>query len=196
MDRAVAELPAGDQVKDKLERLKAFRQSTLSEEQQIAIKRDAARAKATVQILLAIGAITGTYIAGVVGGLFGRRIVYFSLSALSLGTCVVLFRFMDEYNLVFLFVIFLAGGITAAFYGLLPLYLPELFPTRVRATGQGLSFNFGRFLAAGATLITGDLVKVWGGNYALAGATITLIYIFGMFVIWFGPETKGKPLPD
>ena len=36
----------------------------------------------------------------------------------------------------------------ASFYGWLPLYLPELFPTRVRATGQGFGFNFGRILAA------------------------------------------------
>ena len=37
----------------------------------------------------------------------------------------------------------LVGGTTAAFYGWLPLYLPELFPTRVRATGQGLVLQFG-----------------------------------------------------
>ena len=35
-----------------------------------------------------------------------------------------------------------------SFYGWLPLYLPELFPTRIRATAQGFAFNFGRVLAA------------------------------------------------
>ena len=43
--------------------------------------------------------------------------------------------------------VFVAGGLTASFYGWLPLYLPELFGTNVRATGQGFSFNFGRIFA-------------------------------------------------
>ena len=56
------------------------------------------------------------------------------------------------------------GGVSASFYGWLPLYLPELFPTRVRATGQGLSFNFGRILAAiGVLLGTGQLAGFFGG---------------------------------
>ena len=88
------------------------------------------------------------------------------------------------------------GGITAAFYGWLPLYLPELFPTRVRATGQGSAFNFGRMLAAGGTLCMGQFVALFGNDYGRAMGTITLIYLLGMVLIWFAPETKGKPLPD
>jgi MFS family permease len=93
-------------------------------------------------------------------------------------------------------VVFLVGAVTAAFYGWLPLYLPELFPTRVRATGQGLSFNFGRILAAIGAMATGQLVAVFNNDYARAGATISLVYIAGLILIWFAPETKGKPLPD
>jgi hypothetical protein len=88
------------------------------------------------------------------------------------------------------------GACTASFYGWLPLYLPELFPTRVRATGQGLSFNFGRVLAAGGALVQGDLVKHYGESYAKAGAVVTLIYALGLVFIWLAPETKGKPLPE
>jgi len=89
----------------------------------------------------------------------------------------------------------MVGAVTAAFYGWLPLYLPELFPTRVRATGQGLSFNAGRILAAVGALQMGSLMQHFNGSYAKAGALITLIYIVGMVVIWMAPETKGKPLP-
>jgi hypothetical protein len=78
----------------------------------------------------------------------------------------------------------------------LPLYLPELFPTRVRATGQGISFNFGRILAAVGALQMGALMEYYGGSYAKAGASITLIYIVGLVLIWFCPETKGRPLPE
>jgi hypothetical protein len=85
---------------------------------------------------------------------------------------------------------------TASFYGWFPLYLPELFPTKVRATGQGLSYNFGRLFAAVGALTQGQLVAVFDGSYARAGAVVTLIYLLGMAVIWLAPETKGKPLPE
>ena len=95
-----------------------------------------------------------------------------------------------------LVVVGLVGASTAAFYGWLPHYLPELFPTRVRATGQGLSFNFGRIAAAVGALGTGQLVAMFDNDYARAGWTISLVYLVGLVLIWFAPETKGRPLPD
>ena len=116
----------------------------------------------------------------------------------SLLICAYLFRIHVGYDWTFLAVVVLVGGFTASFYGWLPLYLPELFPTRLRATGQGFSFNFGRIIAAGGALSMGFLMseKVFAGSYAKAGATITLIYLAGMATIWFAPETRGHPLPE
>jgi len=74
--------------------------------------------------------------------------------------------------------------------------LPELFPTRVRATGQGLSFNFGRIIAALGNLFMGQLVELFGGDYARAMGAITMVYLLGLLLIWIAPETKGKPLPE
>jgi hypothetical protein len=88
--------------------------------------------------------------------------------------------------------VFVAGVSTAAFYGWFPLYLPELFPTRVRATAQGIAYNFGRILAAAGALLGGKI----GANYGEMGATVSLIYILGMGVIWLAPETRDKPLPE
>ncbi|MCR4411760.1 MAG: MFS transporter, partial [Thermoguttaceae bacterium] len=156
----------------------------------------AARAKAGIQIVLAIGAIVACFVAPVIGGIWGRRPVYFALSLLSLVSCAYLFRAMDPFDTGFGLMACFVGGVTAAFYGWLPLYLPELFPTRVRATGQGLSFNFGRILAAAGAVQMGALVRLLGGDYASAGATITLIYVLGLVFIWLAPETKGKPLPE
>ncbi len=121
--------------------------------------------------------------------------MYFMLCLGSLVTCGLLFRGVDSYGMAFLVMTFIVGGFTATFYGWLPLYLPELFPTRVRATGQGLSFNAGRILAAVGALYGGQLVKSFDGSYAKAGAIITLVYIVGMALVWLAPETKGKPLP-
>ena len=85
---------------------------------------------------------------------------------------------------------------TASFYGWLPLYLPELFPTRIRATAQGFSYNFGRNLAVVATLGTGRLTVFFDERYNHACALMSLIYLFGLVAIWFAPETRGKPLPE
>ncbi len=153
-------------------------------------------AKATVQIMSSLGAIIGCLLAPVVGGKIGRRPAFFGLCLFSLLVCAFLFRTLTEYNTLFIATVFVTGCMTAAFYGWFPLYLPELFPTRVRATGQGVSYNSGRILAAVGALTGGELVKHYGGSYAQAGAVVTLVYFLGLVLIWFAPETKGKPLPE
>jgi MFS family permease len=169
---------------------------TLSEKQWKHVRTTTGKSKAWVQFVLAIGAIIGCFIAPVVGGVWGRRPVYCALCLISLLSCAYLFRYLDTVSLWFVANAGFVGGVTAAFYGWLPLYLPELFPTRVRATGQGLSFNFGRILAAVGTFYTGQLVALFGGDYGKAMGAITLVYVVGMVLIWFAPETKGKPLPE
>ncbi len=161
-------------------------------------------AKADTQFWSAAGAIIGTILGALLGGWAGRRIAYTVLCVGSLASSLFFFRpWMDaEYGPLFLAGAFLAGGFTASFYGWLPLYLPELFPTRVRATGQGFSFNFGRILAAVGALQTGNLIRVLGGDdarsggYPVACSIMSLIYLVGIAIIWLAPETRGKPLPE
>lgn len=184
-----------DRAKDPQSKI-ALLKKWLTQEQWKEVRGSTARSKAWVQLVLAIGAITGCYIAPVIGGYWGRRPVYFTLCLCSLASCLYLFLCLDQFNLGFLLLTGLVGGVTAAFYGWLPLYLPELFPTRVRATGQGLSYNFGRILAALGTVYTAYLVDFFGGDYGKAMSAIVLVYVVGMVLIWFAPETKGRPLPE
>jgi MFS family permease len=153
-------------------------------------------AKAYTQLLTAIGAIIGCFVGAWLGGRLGRRPAFFLISLCSLVSCGWLFRGFDQFGPGFLAMTFLVGISTTAFYGWLPLYLPELFPTRVRATAQGVAFNAGRILAAVAAIQMGALMRVFDGSYARAGAIITLIYGVGLVVIWLAPETKGRPLPE
>jgi MFS family permease len=165
------------------------------------------RAKEYTQIWLAVGAIVGTILAAMMGDWIGRRPAYCLLCVLSLASVYLLFLGNRTYGPVMLFWTFVAGTMTASFYGWLPLYLPELFRTNVRATGQGFGFNFGRILAAIGVLQTGNLMGLFkedaiiGGitipaGYPLACSTMSLIYLVGMVIIWFAPETHGKPLPE
>ena len=144
------------------------------------------------QVLSGIGAIVGCLVAPLIAAVLTRRIAYFLLCLGSLISCQLMFRSFTDYTPGFLVMVTIVGGVTAAFYGWLPLYLPELFPTRIRATAQGISFNFGR-IAAGLGALWGGTI---GGSYARMGAIVSFVYIIGMVSIWFAPETKGKPLPE
>ncbi len=150
-------------------------------------------AQGNTVMALGLGAILGCMIAPLVAAWLNRRIAYFLLCLGSVTCCEILFLRFTDYDNTFLAMSFLVGAVTAALYGWLPLYLPELFPTRVRATGQGISFNFGRIFAGVGGIVLGTLSP---GGYAKMGAIVSLIYIAGMVLIWLAPETKGKPLPE
>jgi MFS family permease len=152
--------------------------------------------KSAIQVSSSIGAILGCVIAPIVGGMIGRRPAYFGLCLGSLVFCSILFRGFSEYSTLFLVLVGVVGFFTASFYGWLPLYLPELFHTRVRATGQGVAFNSGRILAAIGAVQMGNITAFFDKSYPKAGAAIVLVYLVGMILIWFAPETKNRPLPD
>lgn len=156
-------------------------------------------------IMLSFGAIVGTIAAALTGDWLGRRNTYFLMCLSSLLAVFGFFQMQSQYNWMFLINSFFVGAITASFYGWLPLYLPELFATRIRATGQGFSFNFGRIISAVGAMQVGALLAVVTdyttlagikGGYAVACSFVIVIYLVGMVAIWFGPETKGQPLPE
>jgi MFS transporter, SHS family, sialic acid transporter len=152
------------------------------------------------QIFAAIGAITFTIVVALLAQKFNRRKSYMGLCVMSLLICGAVFlphlNHDPKFGFKFLLLVTLANGITAGFYGWLPLYLPELFPTRIRATGSGFCFNIGRVLAAAGALGSGELLRAFNGNYPFMCSVISVIYLAGVAVIWFSPETKGKPLPE
>lgn len=158
-------------------------------------------------IWLSVGAIVGTIGAAMMGDWLGRRKAYFLLCVASLGSVLLLFQTNDTYGWRMLFCAFVSGTCTASFYGWLPLYLPELFRTNVRATGQGFGFNFGRILAAVGTFQMGGLLKQFAdgiqlgpwhlpGGYPSACTLLSLVYVVGMTIIWLAPETRNQPLPE
>lgn len=157
------------------------------------------------QMFTAVGAIVGTIGAAMLGDWLGRRVAYGLLCLSSIASVLWFYQFHNAFGWEFLISAFVAGVCTASFYGWLPLYLPELFATKVRATGQGFAFNFGRILAAIGTLQIGAMLKLVGGfetysgvkgGYPVACSVVCGIYLLGMGLIWLGPETKGQPLPE
>src|SRR4029079_12557042 len=133
-------------------------------------------AQGNTQMALGLGAILGCMIAPLIAAWLNRRIAYFLLCLASLICCQLLFRKFTHYDNSFLAMAFVVGATTAALYGWLPLYLPELFPTRVRATGQGISFNFGRIFAGVGGIAVGTISTE---GYARMGIIVSMIYALG-----------------
>lgn len=153
--------------------------------------------KSYTQLGSAFGAIVGCILGAAFAGWAGRRIAYVLLCVLSVGSVLLFYQTNTTFNLWFLVTATVMGATSAAFYGWLPLYLPELFPTRVRATGQGFGFNFGRILAAVGVMLVPVLIGVGAqANYANACSYLSGIYLLGVVVIWLAPETQGQPLPE
>lgn len=160
-----------------------------------AIRKDAQRAASRVQAWSAFGAVVGTILAALIADRLGRRLTYGVLCLASLAIVPGFFLTQTTVNAAYYGLVCLMGALTASFYGWLPLYLPELFRTSVRATGQGFGFNFGRILAAIGVLQLGNLTTALGG-LPYACASLSAIYVVGLALLAFVPETKGQPLPE
>jgi len=80
-------------------------------------------------------------------------------------------------------------------YSWMPVWLPELYPTRMRATALAFAFNAPRFIAFLGPLLAGQLIVTFGG-FGPAATTIATIYALGLIAVLFLPETRGRPLPE
>lgn len=157
---------------------------------------NAAHERTTTLLCMSIGSTIGAFLGGVLAGWLGRRPSYILFCVGSIVSVLILYMGCNQYGPRLLLSAAIAGVFATAFFGWLPLYLPELFPTRIRATGEGLCFNIGRILSAGGVLVTGQLVALFGGDYAKASSAMGVIYLLGLLLIWFAPETKGCDLPE
>ena len=84
---------------------------------------------------------------------------------------------------------FFTLGVTSGF----PIYLPELFPTRIRTTGVGFCYNLGRIVTAAGVFVTGTLVGFFGSS-AKAASAVSLVYLLGAAILPFARETRGERL--
>lgn len=148
---------------------------------------------AYTQLATSFGACVLTLLTPVLADILNRRITYLLCCIAAMASSITFFRTNTEIDTWFFISAFLMGGLTASFYGFFPLYFPELFPTAVRATGQGFCFNVGRIIAAVGGLQFPILVASFGGPVN-AYTILCSIYVVGMILIWFAPETKGRKL--
>lgn len=153
--------------------------------------------KAKISLSRSLPGSISSLLGGVLAAWIGRKRFYFAVSAFALICSQYLFWFLHPQDLQFMFWYGALGFFSGFFFGWLPLCLPELFPTRVRATGAGVSFNFGRIITAFGVLVAGGLLhKFFNGSYADIGKITSFIYVFGMIVVFFIPTTAKEGLTD
>lgn len=150
--------------------------------------------KGVTQGWWALGAVLGSFSGAQIAARLGRRRAYAAISFGAAALTLTMFLGTAPLQASFLPVVFAQGFTATLFFGWLPLYLPELFPTHVRAAGSGIAYNVGRFATAVGVLAAGALFTAFKGSYPAVGATCGLIYALGLIAIWWAPDTTGKRL--
>lgn len=141
-----------------------------------------------------VGAICGYIALGFLADVFGRKPIVLLFFVVAFIMTPVLFLWTHDLNLLLLAAA-VNGFFTLGQYSWMPVWLPELFPTRIRATGVAFAFNAPRFIAFLGPLLAGTLIANFGG-FGNAAVTISFIYVLGFVATFFLPETRGKPLPE
>jgi MFS family permease len=141
-----------------------------------------------------IGAIAGYVGFGFCADIWGRRPVTLLWFIASWLLTPVLFLWTHQLYLI-LAVCALNAIFSLGQYTWCSTWLPEAYPTRIRATAVSFVFNAPRFLACLGPLAAGTLITYFGG-YGQAAVIVGTIYLVGICAAPFFPETMGKPLPE
>ena len=141
-----------------------------------------------------VGAIAGYIGLGFFADRYGRRPVTIAYVVIAFITTPIVFLWTQDLTLLLLAAV-VNGFFSLGLYSWMPVWLPELFPTRMRATGAAFVFNTPRFIAWVGPIVAGTLVANFGG-YSNAAMIMATIYVLGLVSAPFLPETRGKPLPD
>jgi len=149
-----------------------------------------------------VGAFLGIYLFAVFSERFSRKEAFYFWFGLAWASVMIFFWGIvgsgaGAFTRGIILAPILGFGTLGPFSGY-TVYFPELFPTRLRATGCGFCYNAARILAAGGPFALGWLSAhfIKSGGFAAAASVVTCIYFVGILGTLLAPETKGKPLPE
>lgn len=151
--------------------------------------------KSEATLTLHIGTLLGVFLVPWLAERIGRRWaigVFFAMSPVAILAAVSGSGTYRQLLLLAPLMSFFAIGVSAAFV----LYFPELFPTRLRATGAGIAYNVGRIFAAGIPLLTARFMGEAKGSVTEGVLRTAIVLAVGLLILPFAPETKGKSLPE
>jgi MFS family permease len=145
-------------------------------------------------LLYTCGAVVAYLLSGFVADWLGRRLYLFSTYLGALISTAVTYSWTGSLEGLLL-VSFVNGFFTlGCAYSWMAIYLAELFTSSVRATAAAFVFNAARLIAWIFPIIAGTLIQTFG-SVPRAAMTLGSIYLLGLVLPWFMPETRGEPLP-
>jgi len=149
-----------------------------------------------------IGAALGMFGFGWLAQRIGRKPTFRIAFISAFFSTAAVFWFLQDMWQIFVLVPIMGFCQLSLFAGY-AIYFPELFPTRLRSTGISFCYNVGRFVAALGPLGKSALETMFAGVSAnsvdrlrYAGVTMCLVFLVGLLVLPFLPETRNKPLPE
>jgi MFS family permease len=121
--------------------------------------------------------------------------LYFAIGGVTVALGFGIFFHMEGPAALWLFIatLPLMGIGTNADFAVFTLWLPELYPTRLRATGFAFGTSFGRFLGAAGPFVVGTLI-MRTNNLGTGVAATALVFVVGLLLIPLARETKGIAL--
>ncbi len=155
----------------------------------------ASKAKFAYGFVQTAGGALGMLSFGPLAARFGRRHTFMFVHVIALLVVPIVCFAPHTYGQLLLLLPafgFFAMSIHAGY----AVYFPELFPNHLRATGAGFCFNGGRLLAASMLVFSGWLKALPGMTLPFAVTLLGTLFLFGLIVLAFLPETKGQPLPE
>lgn len=148
-----------------------------------------------------IGALLGMFAYAALSERTGRRPALFLFFGLAFVAVQAAFWGLHDPASAYGLAFFL-GFCALAPFSAYTVYFPELYPTRLRATGVGFCYNCARIFAAAAPFALGNLAKTYASptdetaGLRTAASILAFVYVLGWIGLIFAPETKGKPLPE
>jgi predicted MFS family arabinose efflux permease len=146
-------------------------------------------------IIYTTGAVAAYLLSGFIAEALGRRLYLFLVFAGSLAVTLLTYLWSGGFT-PFIAIAFLNGFFTLGMaYSWMAIYPVELFTPTVRATACSFIFNAARLIACLFPLLAGSIVQYFGG-IVKAALIIGSVYLLGLAIPWFLPETRGQKLPE